>query len=110
MDRIHPPIRIGHAKVPSIETVIRALEVAYGVEETELKTATQQRRLSEARAVMGWLAMGTGCSTLTEVGRRLNRDVGTMSSAAQRLVDRSGREPALKRRLKRLGSSRSLEL
>lgn len=105
MDRIHSKSRLGRVRVPSIEAVIRAVGREYSVEEAELKTVTQRRRLSEARAVVGWLVMETGCGTLTEAGRRLNRDGGTMSSAAQRLVDRSGREPALKRRMERLRSS-----
>lgn len=107
MDRIHSKDRLGRAKVPSIETVIRAVGREYGVEEAELKTVVQRRRLSEARAVVGWLVRVLGSGTLTEAGHRLNRDVGTMSSGAQRLVDRSGREPVLKRRMERLRSSLS---
>jgi REP-associated tyrosine transposase len=107
MDRIHSKSRLERAKARSIEAVIGAVGREYGVEEAELKTVTQRRRLSEARAVVGWLVKGLGCGTLTEAGRRLNRDAGTMSSAAQRLVDRSEREPALKRRMERLRSSLS---
>lgn len=105
IDRIDSKNRLSRAAVPSIETVIRAVGREYGVGEAELKRETQGRRVSEARAVLGWLVMVLGSGTLTEIGRRLNRDVGTMSSAVSRLVDRSGREPALNRRMERLRSS-----
>ena len=49
---------------------------AYGVGEEALKTVAQQRALSEARAVVGWLMVEGGCGTLTEVRYRFNRDVG----------------------------------
>jgi len=107
MDRIDSKCSLGRAKVPTIETVIGAVGREYGVETAELKTAIQRRRLSEARAMVGWLVRGLGGGTLTEAGRWLNRDAGTMSSAAQRLVDRSARDPALKRRMERLRSSLS---
>jgi REP element-mobilizing transposase RayT len=105
LDRIHSKSRLGRAKVPSIEIVIQTVGREYGVEEVELRTATQRRKLSEARAMVGWLTLTLECGTLTDAGHRVNRDVGTMSSAVQRLVDRSGREPALKQRMERLKSS-----
>lgn len=93
----------GRKKIPLgkvIETVCRV----YGVSETHLKTAAQQRLYSEARAVMGWLAMELGCVTLTELGHRFNRDVGTMSSGVRRIADRSRQDPKLKNRLAMLKS------
>jgi chromosomal replication initiation ATPase DnaA len=52
-----------------------------------VQTVVQQRLYSEARAVMGWLAMELGCVTLTQLGRRFNRDVGTMSRGVRRIAD-----------------------
>ena len=59
----------------------------------------QMQLYSEARAEMGWLAMELGCVTLTELGRRFNRDVGTMGSGARRVAERSRQDPKLRNRL-----------
>ena len=40
---------------------------------------------SEARAVIGWLARELGCATLSDVGKLVNRDVGSISSSVRRL-------------------------
>ncbi len=78
---------------------------AYGLEEDELKASRQGRIASEARTIVGWLAMEFGCASLTEVGRRFNRDVGTMSSAVRRLIDRARDFEALREQMERLKSS-----
>jgi putative transposase len=100
--RIDSKSRKIRSKVPSIGEVISVVGEEYGTAEADLKVPAQQRRQSEARAIVGWLVMELGCGTLTEVGRRLNRDVGTISSAVQRLLLRSRQRPKLKRRMDRL--------
>lgn len=90
-------------KIP-LGKVIEIVCRVYGIREAHLKTAAQQRSHSEARAVMGWLVMELGCGTLTELGRRFNRDVGTMSSGVRRIADRSRQDPKLKSRLAKFKS------
>ena len=75
-----------------------------GMKEAELKGPGQRRDKSEVRAVVGWLAMEYGSATLSEVGKRFNRDVGTMSSAVRRLVDRAMDEQLLRERMEGLKS------
>ena len=65
----------------------------YDVDESMLRTKTQQRIVSEARAVVGWLAREMDCATLTEVGKFVNRDVGSISSAVRRLSERLQNTP-----------------
>ena len=55
--------------------------------EAELKTQSQSRNTSEARAVAGWLARELGCATLSDIAKLVNRDVGSISSAVRRLSD-----------------------
>ena len=76
--------------------------LAYNIDETTLKTRSQQRVASEARAVVGWLARELGCVTLSDVGRLVNRDVGSISSAVRRLSDRMQEMPELAHRLRSL--------
>lgn len=73
---------------------------AYAIEETELKTHSQGRIVSEARAVVGWLARELGCATLSEMARLVNRDVGSVSSAVRRLSERMQENPELTDRVR----------
>ncbi len=73
---------------------------AYNLDPAALQTKSQQRNVSEARAVAGWLARESGCVTLSEVARLVNRDVGSISSAVRRLSARVQEEPELARRLR----------
>ena len=91
--------------VPTVDRIVRSVCAAYGLEEDELKASRQGRIASEARAIVGWLAMEFGCASLTEVGRRFDRDVGTMSSAVRRLIDRARDFEALREQMERLKSS-----
>jgi hypothetical protein len=69
--------------------------LAYNIDEGTLKTQSQQRVFSEARAVVGWLARELGCVTLSEVGKHVNRDVGSISSSVRRLSERMQEAPEL---------------
>ena len=72
---------------------------AYNIEHSVLQARSQQRIASEARAVAGWLALESGCVTLSDIARLVNRDVGSISSSVRRLTDRLQEEPELARRL-----------
>lgn len=89
----------------SIRLRLTAQEIAekvsdtFAITEIELKSPSQRRKISEARAVVGWLAHELGCVTLSEVGKLVNRDVGSISSAVRRLSDRMQEEPELAERV-----------
>ena len=72
---------------------------AYNIDVSVLKAKSQQRIASEARAVAGWLARESGCVTLSDVAKLVNRDVGSISSSVRRLTDRIQEEPVLARRM-----------
>lgn len=76
--------------------------LAYHIDEGMLKTQSQQRVFSEARAVVGWLARELGCVTLSEVGKHVNRDVGSISSSVRRLSERMQEAPELAERVRSL--------
>lgn len=86
----------------TIKEIASAVCQTYDIDDAELKTKSQQRTASEARAVMGWLARELGCSTLSEVGRYVNRDVGSISSAVRRLSERLQDTPELADRMQTL--------
>jgi hypothetical protein len=72
---------------------------AYNIELSVLQTKSQQRIASEARAAAGWLARESGCVTLSDIARLVNRDIGSISSSVRRLMDRILEEPELAYRL-----------
>jgi chromosomal replication initiation ATPase DnaA len=53
----------------TVRDIVSPVCLAYNLNESALKSKSQQRTLSEARAMAGWLAYESGCVTLTEVGR-----------------------------------------
>lgn len=73
--------------------------LAYNIDESTLKAQSQQRIASEARAVTGWLAHESGCVTLSDIGKLVNRDVGSISSSVRRLSERMRNEPELTSRI-----------
>jgi REP-associated tyrosine transposase len=74
------------------------------LEEAALCTPNQHRQIAEARARVGWLAMQLGGATLTEVAKRLKRDVTSLSSAARRLGERAPNSQELQECMERLQS------
>jgi REP element-mobilizing transposase RayT len=86
------------------QQIIEKVSRAYHLDADILQAKSQQRIASEARAVAGWLARESGCVTLSDIARLVNRDVGSISSAVRRLSDRLPEEPKLARRISLLKS------
>jgi chromosomal replication initiation ATPase DnaA len=82
----------------------------YDVGETELAGTGQQRHLTEVRAMIAWLARDTNAATLTEAGKRFDRDVGAMSFALRRLEQRAEGTPVIRERMNRLKAELEEEL
>jgi len=89
-------------RVPPLDDVVRVVCREYDVTTSLLPDPGRKRRVSEARAAIAWLAFQLGSASLTEVGERFNRDVGTMSSAVRRLTERMRDSKTLADRLSRL--------
>lgn len=86
-------------RVP-LATIITHICSKMAIDFSLLSAPTQARRVTEARAIIGWLAREMGAATLSEIARRFNRDVGTISSAVRRLEDRAGATPVLAEHLR----------
>jgi chromosomal replication initiation ATPase DnaA len=79
----------------NVQDIVTAVCRSYGIDEPSIKSPSQDRISSQARAVAGWLARELSCSTLTEVGKYVNRDIGSISSGVRRLTDRMSKTPIL---------------
>jgi putative transposase len=85
-----------------LRKVVKAVCREYAVKEKDLALPGKDRRLTETRAMVGWLIMGLGVSTLGELGEATNRDATTLSSAVRRLGNRAKRDSKLEERMRRL--------
>jgi len=90
------PIRL------TVQEIASKVCLAYAIDEVRLQAPAQERVASEARAVVGWLAYELGGITLSEVGRFLKRDAGSVSSSVRRLSKRIETTPELAQRIKDL--------
>ena len=96
---------VGSNRLPlrvNVQEIVAEVCRTYIIDEAVIKTASQNRKNAEARAVAGWLAKEMGCGTLSEVGMLVNRDVGSMSSAVRRLSDRMVNDPQLAVQMQKL--------
>jgi hypothetical protein len=102
LEQVADETKLPRAIRPKLEDIVSLVCRENSIVQDQLATAGQHRRLSESRALIGWLARSTDAATLTEVGERCNRDVGTMSSALRRLDQRALQDAALKFRMENL--------
>jgi len=89
----------GRVRRVTMEQVLEEVLGVYRIDRETLRSVSQQRRLAEARAMLAWLARESGAGNLEQVGRTVNRDAGSLSSAVRRLVARAGEDAAVERRL-----------
>lgn len=69
---------------PTLDAIVTAVLNIYMLQENELVTSGRQRLYSEARGMLSWAVLEHSDATLTELSRRLNRDVSTLSVAGRR--------------------------
>ena len=93
----------------ALEHVETAVFHVYDIDRVALQSPSQQRHLSEARAVLAWLARETGAGSLEQVSTKVNRDPGSLSSAVRRLSERAKSDAALSTKLESL-MKKALEL
>jgi hypothetical protein len=84
---------------PSMEDIIRRVCEHYGLEEKELSAAGKSHRASLVRSIIAWLILESGELKLTELSKRLNRDISTLSSAARRLLILSNKDAGMSKEL-----------
>jgi hypothetical protein len=95
----------GRLRRVHLEQVLEEVLEVYRIDFEALRSASQQRRFAEARAMLAWLARECGAGNLEQVGRMVNRDAGSLSSAVRRLVTRAGENAEVAGRLVRAKSA-----
>jgi putative transposase len=89
----------------TMNDVLDAVTKLYGVTMEEIVSPGQGRRISQARALAAWGVFTLSSATLTELARKFERDVTSLSSAIKRLVERSKRDEAISVKMDTLGKA-----
>ncbi|MDF1578055.1 MAG: helix-turn-helix domain-containing protein [Desulfobulbales bacterium] len=87
---------------PGLDAVEKAVKKLYGLRKDDLATRGQGEVISEARAMAAWAVQELSDSSLTELSRRIGRDVTSLSSAIRRLRQRASRDQALATRMEKI--------
>jgi REP element-mobilizing transposase RayT len=82
--------------------LVRQVCKEYDLTEEDLVTPSRNRYASEARQVIGWLALKTDNITLTEVARHFGRDVTTLSRGVRRMEENISKSKSFARKMDRL--------
>ncbi len=90
----------GPTQPPSLESVVARVCADYRVGDRDLASASRRRLLSEARGVVGYLAIATGAASLSGLAVRYNRDLATMSRAVRRIERRQTTDIGFAERLR----------
>lgn len=91
----------GGARVTIDEILVRVCD-QYGIPPQDVIAAGKQHGPSEARAMMSWLVREAPHLSLSELSRRLDREISSLSVAIRRLVDKSKFNAQLSRKMTRL--------
>jgi len=81
------------------DEILAVVQELCGVTAEEMLSPGQGLRISEARALAAWGVRSFTSATLTELGKKLGRDVTSLSSAAKRLEARSKNDNAVAARM-----------
>jgi REP element-mobilizing transposase RayT len=76
-------------KSETLDEIIERVGKEYGLSEEELSATGRQRNRAEVRAMIAYLVREATGVSLTELGRRMHRDVSTLSLAADKVMRRS---------------------
>jgi len=88
--------------VVKLEELVERVAGAYGIDPLALSARGRQRQPAEARAIIAAFATDARAATLTEVARRFDRDVATLSEGVQRVRLRARNSVAFRARLEEL--------
>ena len=86
----------------TIDEILLRVCDQYGIHPQDVIAAGKQHGPSEARAMMSCLVREAPHLSLTELSRRLNREISSLSKASRRLVDKSKFNAQLARKMTQL--------
>lgn len=98
VERVYTKSDQTEKKAVTLDAIIDSAGNLYGLTEKEIAAGGKQRCPSEARAMIAYLVREIGGMSLTDLGRRIKRDLSSLSAAAERLLTRSKVDSDLEKR------------
>ena len=89
-------------KSPDIERIIRQVCRHFKIKETDMVTAGKSRKTASARAILSWLVRESNTLKLTDLSRRLKRDVSGLSRAATLFAEKAEKDKSSKEIIEKL--------
>lgn len=84
----------------TIDEIIKRVGKLYGLTEKEIAVGGKQRYLSEARGMIAYGVREINGLSITVLSKRINRDISSLSKAAERMLVRSKKDTDLGKRKK----------
>ncbi|MDH4231657.1 MAG: transposase [Nitrospirota bacterium] len=89
VERVYIESDQGEKKAVTLDGIIARVGNLYGLTEEEITAGGKQRYSSEARGMIAYLVREATGLSMTELARRMKRDVSTLSLAADKIMRRS---------------------
>lgn len=80
---------------PDLAACIGLVAGYFDCDAEHLRVAGRSQKESRVRAFLAWAILEKSSASLTELGKWLNRDVSTLSSAVRRLKENAGKQPQI---------------
>ncbi len=87
---------------PTLEQVLQAVCKQYGIDEDDLSSGSRQKRISEPRSVAAMIVRDISHLSLTELSRRIERDMSGLSQAAGRLDKKMNSDQGLSKKVDKI--------
>ena len=89
VERVYTESEQGEKKAVTLDDIIERVGNLYGLTEEEITGGGKRRYPSEARGMIAFVVREESGLSLTELSRRLKRDVSSLSAVDERVVSRS---------------------
>jgi hypothetical protein len=89
VERAYEKSELSEDKSETLDEIIERVGKEYGLTEEEMSARGRQRHPAEARGMIAYLVREATGLSMTELARRMKRDVSTLSLAADKIMRRS---------------------
>jgi len=89
VERAYEKSELREEKSETLDEIIERVGKEYGLTEAEMSARGRQRHPAEARGMIAYLVREATGLSMTELARRMKRDVSTLSLAADKIMRRS---------------------
>ena len=100
IERVYSESEDGEKKSVTLDEIIESVGKVYGLTEEEMVSGGKCRNPSEARGMIAYLVREVSGMSLTDLGRRMKRDVSSLSLAADKIIRCSKENGEMRKRKK----------